>query len=100
MHERKARMAELADGFAALPGGLGTLEELLEILTWQQLRLHRKPVARWTSAASGMACSASWTAWSTPGSCRPPAGSSLALAGTAAELVALLQQPFPTASPS
>jgi uncharacterized protein (TIGR00730 family) len=44
MHERKARMAELADGFAALPGGLGTLDELLEILTWQQLRLHRKPV--------------------------------------------------------
>ena len=44
MHERKARMADLADGFAALPGGLGTLEELLEVLTWQQLRLHGKPV--------------------------------------------------------
>jgi uncharacterized protein (TIGR00730 family) len=44
MHERKARMAELADGFAALPGGLGTLDELVEILTWQQLRLHGKPV--------------------------------------------------------
>lgn len=45
MHERKARMAQLADGFAALPGGLGTLEELLEVLTWQQLRLHGKPIA-------------------------------------------------------
>jgi uncharacterized protein (TIGR00730 family) len=45
MHKRKARMAELADGFAALPGGLGTLEELLEILTWHQLRLHAKPIA-------------------------------------------------------
>lgn len=45
MHERKARMAELADGFAALPGGLGTLEELLEVMTWQQLRLHGKPIA-------------------------------------------------------
>jgi uncharacterized protein (TIGR00730 family) len=45
MHERKARMAELADGFAALPGGLGTLEELMEMLTWHQLRLHGKPVA-------------------------------------------------------
>ncbi len=45
MHERKARMAELADGFAALPGGLGTMEELLEIVTWQQLRLHKKPIA-------------------------------------------------------
>jgi len=44
MHERKARMAELADGFAALPGGLGTLDELIEVLTWQQLRLHGKPV--------------------------------------------------------
>jgi uncharacterized protein (TIGR00730 family) len=45
MHERKARMAELADGFAALPGGLGTLDELFEILTWRQIGLHAKPVA-------------------------------------------------------
>jgi uncharacterized protein (TIGR00730 family) len=45
MHERKAMMAGLADGFAALPGGLGTLDELIEILTWQQLGLHAKPVA-------------------------------------------------------
>jgi uncharacterized protein (TIGR00730 family) len=44
MHERKARMAELADAFVVLPGGYGTLEELLEILTWGQLRLHAKPV--------------------------------------------------------
>lgn len=44
MHERKARMAALADGFVALPGGLGTLEETLEILTWSQLGIHRKPV--------------------------------------------------------
>jgi uncharacterized protein (TIGR00730 family) len=44
MHDRKARMAELADGFVALPGGLGTLEELLEVVTWQQLRLHQKPI--------------------------------------------------------
>jgi uncharacterized protein (TIGR00730 family) len=43
MHERKAVMAELADGFVALPGGLGTLEELAEVLTWSQLGLHRKP---------------------------------------------------------
>lgn len=43
MHERKATMAELADAFVALPGGLGTLEELCEILTWAQLGLHRKP---------------------------------------------------------
>jgi hypothetical protein len=43
MHERKSRMAELSDAFLALPGGLGTLEELFEILTWAQLGLHRKP---------------------------------------------------------
>ncbi len=43
MHERKALMAELADGFIALPGGFGTLEEFFEIVTWGQLGLHRKP---------------------------------------------------------
>jgi uncharacterized protein (TIGR00730 family) len=43
MHERKALMAELADGFMALPGGLGTLEEIFEIVTWAQLGMHRKP---------------------------------------------------------
>jgi len=44
MHERKALMAELADGFVALPGGIGTLEELFEVMTWLQLGYHRKPV--------------------------------------------------------
>jgi len=43
MHARKAMMAEFADGFLALPGGYGTLEELFETLTWAQLGLHRKP---------------------------------------------------------
>jgi hypothetical protein len=42
MHERKARMAALADAFLILPGGYGTLEELLEVVTWAQLRLHAK----------------------------------------------------------
>jgi uncharacterized protein (TIGR00730 family) len=45
MHERKALMAELADGFVALPGGVGTLEELFEVWTWAQLGLHGKPCA-------------------------------------------------------
>lgn len=43
MHERKALMVELADGFIALPGGFGTLDELFEVVTWAQLGLHRKP---------------------------------------------------------
>ena len=43
MHERKALMAELADGFIALPGGIGTLEELFEILAWALLEIHKKP---------------------------------------------------------
>jgi uncharacterized protein (TIGR00730 family) len=43
MHERKARMADLADAFVALPGGMGTLDEMFEMLTWAQLGLHRKP---------------------------------------------------------
>jgi len=44
MHERKQLMYDLADGFIALPGGLGTLEEMAEVATWSQLGLHRKPV--------------------------------------------------------
>lgn len=44
MHERKALMAELSDGFIAMPGGIGTLEELFEALTWSQLGLHHKPL--------------------------------------------------------
>jgi uncharacterized protein (TIGR00730 family) len=43
MHERKRKMAELADAFIALPGGLGTLEEIFEAITWAQLQLHAKP---------------------------------------------------------
>jgi uncharacterized protein (TIGR00730 family) len=44
MHERKLRMADLSDAFAALPGGIGTLEEVIEVFTWLQLGLHLKPV--------------------------------------------------------
>ena len=43
MHERKAVMADLSDGFIALPGGFGTFEEFCEILTWNQIGLHKKP---------------------------------------------------------
>jgi uncharacterized protein (TIGR00730 family) len=50
MHERKATMASLAEGFIALPGGLGTFEETLEMLTWSQLGVHAKPVGVLNSA--------------------------------------------------
>lgn len=44
MHERKAAMSEMADAFIALPGGLGTFEELFEVLCWAQIGIHRKPI--------------------------------------------------------
>lgn len=44
MHERKAKMAEMADAFIALPGGCGTMEELMEIITWKQLNIFNKPI--------------------------------------------------------
>jgi uncharacterized protein (TIGR00730 family) len=91
MHARKALMAELADGFVALPGGIGTLDELFEIVTWSQLGIHRKPIgvlnvagyydplepgassrprtAAWCSCArSRRRCSTAWR----PTSPRPP----------------------------
>jgi uncharacterized protein (TIGR00730 family) len=43
MHERKAMMAELSDGFITMPGGIGTMEEFFEVLSWAQLGIHRKP---------------------------------------------------------
>lgn len=45
MHQRKAKMAELSDGFIALPGGIGTLEEIVEVFTWLQIGYHHKPCA-------------------------------------------------------
>ena len=51
MHERKARMVKLADAFLMLPGGYGTLDEMMEIVTWKQLRLHAKPCVLINTAA-------------------------------------------------
>lgn len=45
MHERKAMMAQLSDGFIALPGGIGTMEEIIEVFTWHQIGYHNKPCA-------------------------------------------------------
>jgi len=50
MHERKAMMADLSDGFVALPGGIGTMEEIIEVFTWHQIGYHNKPCAFLNSA--------------------------------------------------
>ena len=47
MHQRKAKLTELADAFLVLPGGFGTLDELFEAITWRQLRFHSKPIGLW-----------------------------------------------------
>ena len=56
MHERKRLMFERSDAFVALPGGIGTLEELVEQLTWQQLGRHSKPIVIGTSTIFGNRC--------------------------------------------
>src|ERR1700733_8624647 len=95
MHARKARMADLADGFAGLPGGLGTLEELLEVLTWQQLRLHGKPVVLLDVGGFWDGLLAFVDSLVDAGFVPPASRQRLARAANPAELVALLQQPFP-----
>ena len=55
MHERKARMVELSDAFVSLPGGLGTLDETIEVITWRQLGLHDKPIILCDVAGSARA---------------------------------------------
>jgi len=64
MHKRKALMSELSDGFIALPGGSGTLEEFFEVLTWAQLGEHAKPAGCSTPGATTTRCSPSSTTWS------------------------------------
>ena len=63
MHERKALMADLSDGFIALPGGYGTMDEFCEILTWAQLRIHDKPVGLLNSDGCMTNCSRCLTKW-------------------------------------
>ncbi|KAJ6306353.1 hypothetical protein OIU78_021632 [Salix suchowensis] len=63
MHQRKAEMARQADAFIALPGGYGTLEELLEVITWAQLGIHDKPMCLledYEAEHSGVASKLSW----------------------------------------
>ena len=70
MHERKARMAELADAFVALPGGVGTLDEIIEALSWSHLSLHTKPVAVYDVHGFWSRCWTCPTGWSRAGTSR------------------------------
>jgi uncharacterized protein (TIGR00730 family) len=90
MHERKARMAELADAFVALPGGTGTLDELIEIITWAQLGLHAKPVALFDVDGFWAPFLALLDHMVTNGYAPPSARSGLRVANTPDELLAAL----------
>lgn len=87
MHERKARMAELADAFCALPGGVGTLEELFEVWTWQLIGLHGKPVALLDVAGFWAPLLGLVDAQVEGGFVRPEQRATLLVAGSAAELL-------------
>jgi uncharacterized protein (TIGR00730 family) len=89
MHERKARMAELADAFLILPGGYGTLEELLEIVTWAQLRLHAKPCVLINTAGYWNGLLTFLDTAVAAGFLKPKNRALLILAGSAAEAVNL-----------
>jgi hypothetical protein len=87
MHQRKARMVALADAFLILPGGYGTLDEMLEIITWSQLRLHAKPcilintLGYWDGLLSFLDCTV------TAGFLKPENRALLLVAATAEEAV-------------
>ncbi len=75
MHERKSKMADLADGFIALPGGLGTIEEFFEVLTWAQLGMHKKPCGLLNTMATMTGCwNFSILPWSSSSLVMSPAG--------------------------
>jgi uncharacterized protein (TIGR00730 family) len=99
MHERKALMQELSDGFVALPGGLGTFEELFEIVTWGQLGLHAKPVVlldveRYFAPLLAMLDHAV-----AEGFVRPSDREPVRRAGSVTEALALLEHPAKPARP-
>lgn len=90
LHARKARMAGLGDAFAALPGGMGTLEELFEVLTWRQLRIHDKPVALLNVAGAWDPLLASLDAAVADGFVRPASRGRLLVVGEPAGLLPAL----------
>ena len=90
MHERKALMAELADAFIALPGGIGTLEELIEVYTWSQLGIHDKACGVLNVAGYYDALARFLDHAVTAGFLRPQHRETLAVADTPAELLEAL----------
>ena len=90
MHERKARMAALADAFIALPGGYGTFEELFEVITWAQLGLHRKPIGLLNVAGYFSALAALVEHAIAEGFIRPEHGRLLSSSDDPATLLAML----------
>lgn len=90
MHARKARMAELADAFVSLPGGLGTLDETIEIITWRQLGLHDKAVVLCDVAGSARALLSVFDAAIGMGFARPEARALYTLVDGVEEAMALL----------
>jgi uncharacterized protein (TIGR00730 family) len=90
MHRRKAIMADLADAFVALPGGAGTLDELFEAWTWQQLGLHGKPVALLNLFGYWDPLLRALDHMTTAGFIPPAARAGLVVAGGTAELLAAL----------
>lgn len=91
MHERKALMAGLADGYIGLPGGLGTFEELLEMLAWRQLGWHRKPLALLNSGGFYDPFMAFLDHAAREGFVRPESCKLIILEGTAEKLLARMR---------
>lgn len=95
MHERKALMADRADGFVALPGGFGTFDELFEILTWSQLGYHAKPVALFDVGGFFAPLVSMVQAAVDAGFIRAEHAALARRATSAAEVIALLEAPAP-----
>lgn len=93
MHQRKARMVALAEAFLILPGGYGTLDEMLEIITWSQLRLHSKPCILINTLGYWDPLLAFLDSTVTAGFLKPENRALLLVAGTAAEAVGKIREP-------
>ena len=99
MHSRKARMAELADGFIALAGGFGTFEELLEVLTWNQLGFIRKPVVLFDVEGFYAPLIEMFATAVSQGFVRPEHAALAQRATTVDEVIALATAPPPATTP-